>query len=237
MDEPPRGQSIVRVQTGDAASAPWRVKTARRVLRALFHLLFRVRVIGLEHAPPGPAIICANHLGWADPFLLLLFLPVEPRIYVLGERVSVLRSDWRIRAINAFQVMLPLERDEPRAALRAMEDVLRRGGSVLIFPEGRLGEQEGTLQPLRPGAAHLSLRGGVPLLPVGLTGTRELWLRRRITMRIGTPINPSTVAPETPRSRATALTARLDCALRGLLPGDDARARLKPLRHALTSLL
>ncbi|GAC1398060.1 MAG: hypothetical protein NVSMB65_16750 [Chloroflexota bacterium] len=229
--------AMVSVQEGLAGPANRRVKATRLVLRSVFRLLFKVRVSGLANVPGTPLIVCANHLGWADPFLIVLLLPVEPRLYVLGEQVGVLRNSFRTWVIGGLQVMVPLQRDHPRAAVRAMEDVLQRGGSLILFPEGHLGAAEGALQTLQPGAAHLSLRSGVPLLPVGLTGTRELWLRRTLTVRVGPPLYPADCAAGTMHSRVAEMTGALDGALRGLLPGDGQRARVKLLRRWLTELL
>ena len=118
-----------------------------------------------------------------------------------------------------------------------MQGVLERGGSLIIFPEGELGTQEGALQPLQHGAAQLSVHSGVPLLPVGLTGTWELWLRRPITVRVGRPIDPAAFPAGDTRSRIHAMTAALETSLRTLLPGDCTQPRLKPLRDRLTNLL
>lgn len=226
----------VRVQAGDAGRAPWRVRVTRLVLRGVFGLVFQVRVIGRANVPRTAVIICANHLGWTEAFLLIMFLPVEPRIYVLGERAGVLQNDFRTQTVNFFEIMIPLDRDKPLEALRTMADVLRRGGSLVIFPEGNLGTEEGTIQPLQPGAAQLSLMAKVPLLPVGVTGSRELWLRRPITLRIGPPLDPAGFQAGNLRERITALTAALDAALRAQLPGDPAQSRFKPLRDWLTNL-
>ena len=74
------------LQAGNAARARWHIRAFKFVVRGIFRLFFRVRVVGLRNVPPTPAIICANHLGWADAFLVLLFFPLEPRVYVLGEQ-------------------------------------------------------------------------------------------------------------------------------------------------------
>lgn len=226
----------VRLQTGDARRAPWRVRGARLAIQTLFRLVFRVRVVGRDNFPPGAAIVAANHLGWTDAFLIVMFLPVEPRIYVLGERAGVVQNDFRNTFLNVFEVMIPLDRDRPLEAIRTMTDVLRRGGSLLIFPEGNLGTEEGTIQPLQPGAAHVSLMTKRPIVPIGFTGTQELWLRRTLTMRIGPPLDPARFQDGNLRERINTLTAALDRALRDLLPGDTARPRFKPLRGWLTHL-
>jgi 1-acyl-sn-glycerol-3-phosphate acyltransferase len=205
------------------------------LIQVLFRTFFRVRVVGLQNVPSRPAIVCANHLGWADPFLVLLFFPVEPRIYVLGDEQVKEISSLRTRVIDALQIMVDLDRSKPLEALRTMQDVLRRGGSLLIFPEGRLGEQEGNLHELQHGAAHLSVFSGAPLVPVGLTGTSELWLRRRLIVRIGKSVKPDEFSGDT-RTRVHEITARLEQEMRALLPGDHDQPRVRVLRRWLTNL-
>src|SRR5215213_2394048 len=67
-----------------------RVKLSYRLLRAisqtLFRVAFRVRIEGIENVPRTPVIICANHLGWTDVLLATLFLPIEPRTFVVGDK-------------------------------------------------------------------------------------------------------------------------------------------------------
>jgi 1-acyl-sn-glycerol-3-phosphate acyltransferase len=227
----------LHVQTGDAARAGWRIRLAWTVLRLLFRALFRLRFEGFASAPRGQVVVCANHLGWAEAFLIVLFRPTEPRTYVLGEEAGVVTSPLRRLALDAFEGMVPLDRSEPLAAVRAMYDLLGRGGSLLLFPEGELGTVEGELQPLRSGAAHLSLRTGVPILPIGVTGTSRLWLRRAITLRVGPALHPAAVVGPSQHERAAAMTRQLDAALRHLLPGDDPPPRVRLLERWLTTLL
>ncbi len=242
-----------------------RMRLARLALRVIFRLVWRVRVTGLARVPAGPCILCPNHLGWTDAFLVLQALPPTPPIAVVGERAGVLRDPLRLWLARTFPIMVPLDRGKPAEALRRMQAVLAQGQSLILFPEGNLGTAEGALLPLQPGAAHLSRHSGLPLVPVGLTGTHELWLRRTLTVRIGAPIYPGDdLTPQPPslqrkgenggpspdpapngrgersglssREQTTALTAALTVALRGLLPGDTARPRWKPLARWLTEL-
>ncbi len=176
-----------------------RVRVVRIVLRGLCRLLFRVRVEGLERLPRRQMIVCANHMSWIDAFLVLLFLPAELRLFVLGRRTAVMTTPWRTRMINWLGIMIPLDLDRPEVAMRQMGRVLEQGGSLVIFPEGGWGYVEGALKPLRTGAARLSLQSGLPIVPVAILGTKRLQLRRRLTLRIGVPIDPP-------------LSARDDCA-------------------------
>jgi 1-acyl-sn-glycerol-3-phosphate acyltransferase len=209
----------------------WQFKIFRACARALFQLVFRVRVIGLEHVPHTPYIVCVNHLGWAEGFLVMLWFPPAPLLHGLGERDVMERSRFRRWFFRQIPIFLPLDRDKPRQAVRLMEDVLKRGGALGIAPEGQLGKQEGALGELQNGAAYLSLRTGAPLVPVGATGTRELWLRKTLTLRVGEPIAPQNFTGDT-----RALTAQLEKDMRALLPGDAQAPRWKPLRNFLTKL-
>jgi 1-acyl-sn-glycerol-3-phosphate acyltransferase len=76
---------------------------------------------------------------------------------------------------------------------------------------------------------------GAPIVPVGATGALELWLRCRLTLRVGRPIYPGEFQGDT-RERTHAMTARLDRETRALLPGDVDRPRVKLLRQWLTKL-
>jgi 1-acyl-sn-glycerol-3-phosphate acyltransferase len=225
-----------QIQQGNAAKSNWYVRAFRMVVRAIFGVLFRVRVVGLKNVPSTHTIVCINHLGWTDVFLVLLFFPVEPRIYVMGEAEVKDISAFRRWVINSLQVFVMLDRSKPLLALRTMEDVLRRDGSILICPEGRLGTHEGQLQPLQQGAAHTSVITGVPLLPVGLTGPSQLWLRRTLVVRIGMPIAPEDFQGSS-RERTHAMTDLLGTEMQKLLPGDREKPRIKLLQRWLTKLL
>src|SRR5438552_10146365 len=105
--------SELRLQEGYAGTARWPIKVFRLLVRGLFRLFFRIRVIGLKNVPRSPVIVCANHLGWADPFLVLLFFPVEPRIYALGLHPGHV-SAFRTRVVDALQIMVTVDPGRPR---------------------------------------------------------------------------------------------------------------------------
>lgn len=209
----------------------------RGLVGVLFRLLFRIRVEGRAQIPPGPCVICANHLGWSDPFLMLLFLPATPRLQMLGLHPRVI-SAFRAWVVDHLGVLVELDRAHPVEGVRRARAALSDGYSMLVFPEGTYqGATEGQLQALHPGAAYLSLASGLPIVPVGLTGTGALWLRRPITIRIGPPLWPES-GPGTRHERAAALTEAIRTALLALLPGDAAGAamRLRLLRRWLSTL-
>lgn len=215
--------------------ATWQFRLVRVVARAIFSSLFRIQVIGLENIPRTPYIACVNHLGWAEGFLVIMYFPIEPRIYGLGERDVAERSRFRRWFFRQVDLFIPLERDKPREAIRAMETVLKRGDALGMAPEGQLGNKEGTIGELQDGAAFLSVRSGAPIVPVGATGTLELWLWKKLTLRVGKPIDPKEFRGDS-RARVKDMTTRLDHELRALLPGDQQKPRIKLLRKSLTNL-
>ena len=103
---------------------------------------------------------------------------------------------------------------------RIVKAMFARGDGILIFPEGGLGKAEGQLRlPLKRGAVIYALRAGVPIVPVGIIGTQNLYLKKELTIRFGQPlIFPQSNRPK-PREVQAALDA-LQAALMTLLPQD-----------------
>lgn len=217
---------------------PAHCRCVRRALQMIGRALFRVRVQGLDRVPTGNYIVVANHLSWLDPFLLLLYLPPTPRIYIAGAKQAVRRT-WQARMMRWLDLLIPFERgaawvgkDPFRQALGA----LRAGASLAIFVEGDVGEREGALLPIRRGVGHFLSRVQVPVLPVALSGTRELWWRKPIRMIVGEPF--AVCANGANRHEAIGgAVAQVESALQRLLPRyEEPLPRHKRFRHVLTNL-
>ena len=168
-------------------------RISRWIIRGLLRLFFGFTVVGRHHEPQaGPVIVVSNHLSDLDPLVIGSALN-RPVSYMAKEELfkpPLLR--WWVTACGAF----PVRRGEPdRRAFRTALEVLRRGGVLVMFPEGTRGRDR-TLRPPEPGAAMLALRTGAPLLPAAILGTDLVFprdahrLRRsRITVRLGAPIH------------------------------------------------
>ena len=211
-----------------------RDRVARVVIRLLLALFFRVQVEGRERIPTGRPLICAaNHHSWLDPFLLLAILPLAPRRYAIG--IPPVSPAWR-RIITPFHTLIPLDRARPQAAIHAMEDILDRGNTLIIFPEGGIGPGDGHVRPLQSGTAYLAQRTGYPILTVGITGSYDLWWRKRVTVRIGPCIHPAHFVEGTARARRTALLADLRAQIQALLVRERVHHGPTLLRKTLTNL-
>ncbi|MDP1821058.1 MAG: lysophospholipid acyltransferase family protein [Acidimicrobiales bacterium] len=146
---------------------------ARAVLSPIFKTLWRVRVQGLEHVPDyGGAIFCPNHTSVIDSFFLPVVLP--RRISFVGKAEYM--DSWKTKHIFPALGMIPIDRSGGSAAERALNTaaaVLERGEFFGIYPEGTRA-RDGRLRRGHTGPARLALRTQVPIVPVGIVGTREI---------------------------------------------------------------
>ena len=112
-----------------------------------------------------------NHLSHLDPPIAGLALRRPVRFLALDElwgHSPVL--DAIFRAFGA--VPLPREGRHPVRALKVALWHLTSGEAVAMFPEGRRVRCWGDA-PLSRGAAWLSIRAGVPVVPVAVWGTQH----------------------------------------------------------------
>src|SRR5712691_9215023 len=154
----------------------------------LLHLFFRFDVKGRENIPgAGNYIVIANHLNWPDEFTILMLFPVEPRIHFLADPTILVtrKVQWFIVRHTGGFVPVVRERHGDQRLFHHVDRALEVGGSVAIFPEGNYGPGEGELMPFHKGFAHFAIKAGVPVIPVLLSGTKDLWLRKRIKVVIG----------------------------------------------------
>ncbi|WP_460830982.1 lysophospholipid acyltransferase family protein [Nocardioides hungaricus] len=148
------------------------------VVPPIAKLIWRPRVVGLENVPrTGPVIIASNHVSFADSLVIPIVAPrkvvfLAKSDYFAGGGVKgTLQKAW-------FEGMglIPVDRDDSRAAIASLDtalEVLGRGEAFGIYPEGTR-SRDGRLYRGRTGVAHLALTAGVPVVPVGLTGTERL---------------------------------------------------------------
>ncbi|MEA5449874.1 lysophospholipid acyltransferase family protein [Leptolyngbya sp. CCNP1308] len=119
---------------------------------------------------------------------------------------------------------------------QAVQALLARGDGIMLFPEGRLGEREGHMHPLRRGTVLYAMRSGVPIYPVVIIGTKILYFRKQITLRFG----PAVHVPHQPRPKRVAIDAalaELETAFQALLPSQyQEPLGPQPLRHWLNHL-
>ncbi|MBD3296482.1 MAG: hypothetical protein GF392_03865 [Candidatus Omnitrophica bacterium] len=158
------------------------------ISRSLFELilkgLFDPLILGRENLPEPPFVIASNHGSNADPAIIgtlcrryrvdfmakqeLFEIPVVGRWAISVGAIPVARGQNSVRGI--------------KEALRR----LKAGRIVAFFPEGTR-SVDGFIGEARPGTGFLIKKAGVPIVPVYISGSHQVWPKGD-TLRPGVPL-------------------------------------------------
>lgn len=147
----------------------------------------------------GGAVVVSNHRSSIDP--LLLQIPVGRRVHwmVAGEY----HRHVVFGPILYLLQTIPTSRGGiDTAATRYALRLTQQGRWIGMFPEGRINRTAQPLLSVRPGAALVAIRTGVPLIPCWIEGAptgpevySPLTTPARVRIRYGKPIWPPTDLP------------------------------------------
>ena len=146
----------------------------KNIFKLFFKVYNRLEVYGLDKVPRGAqVIVAANHASYADPPLVGGIFPGRLRILAKESLFRVPLLGFCIRALGA----VPVKREDSQKSGAVMKNLLTLisgGESVLLFPEGTR-SSDGRLKPLEAGVAYLSVKTGVPVLPLYVAGSFKAW--------------------------------------------------------------
>ena len=131
-----------------------------------------VSAAGIDRISNPPYIFMVNHQSALDIYALLRVLPVSSKWIAKRQLFSIPLFGWAMKRAG----YISLDRDNPREALKAINDAarkIREGTNILVFPEGTR-SKDGVLLPFKKGAFSLVVRAGTPVLPMGIKGTSAL---------------------------------------------------------------
>ncbi|WP_288132684.1 MFS transporter [Microbulbifer sp.] len=147
--------------------------TMRLLIWLLSHTMYRVKHEGLEQVPEeGPAIIACNHVSYVDALLLAgaVHRPIRFIMYKPIYEIPVLHFIFK----TSRAIPICSKQKDPEGYARAFEAIeqgLKDGDLLCIFPEGQL-TKDGELQPFKAGIEKILQRNPVPVIPMALQG---LW--------------------------------------------------------------
>ena len=161
------------------------VQSATRALLAL--AVIRIEISGREllerWSSEGPWIFAPNHSSYLDILILLATLPAEARYVAKGE----IHSMPLVGMLAARSGHFAFDRNDASARVAQsaqIEEALRRGESVVIYPEGTFTSEEG-VRPFQLGAFKAAVDTTRAICPVAIRGARELLRDKTILPKPG----------------------------------------------------
>lgn len=192
---------------GEVSSRPGVVfRLAIGLCRFLATVVFglRLELQGAEHLPTddlgrpagGWMAVPVPHRRWVDPFILLLLLPIQPRVVFFADGRVLFRTRFRRFLFRVIGGVVPVwPRGGPKAFwahIDAAHRVLDVGAVFVIFPEAGPPSPPDQARPIQAGFGYLAMRTDVRLVPMVIGGTGELYRGRRLVLRV----LPATTAQE-----------------------------------------
>jgi 1-acyl-sn-glycerol-3-phosphate acyltransferase len=143
----------------------------RFIVRLTLNLIAKVEIVGFENVPAsGGFVIASNHIGRLDAALAYYVLDRSNIIMFLAEKYEKYAFyRWLVKLTNGIFI------DRYNADFRTVRETLRRlqrGQILAITPEGTR-SRSGALMEARPGGLYMAMKAGLPILPVGMTGTDD----------------------------------------------------------------
>jgi 1-acyl-sn-glycerol-3-phosphate acyltransferase len=169
--------------------------------KGLFHLCgIELTQSGRHHMQPAtPYVIVANHASYMDIPALFAALPIAPQMIAKRELLRIPFLGTALRW-GGHVIIERGNRSSARDSLEQAAAHVRRGATVLLFPEGTRAVKD-EVGPFKTGAFRLAKAGGAAILPVGISGTRAVLPKHgrllrpgRLRVQIGEPISVAEVA-------------------------------------------
>lgn len=159
---------------------------ARELVRFVYHIVFRVTVIGKENIPAekGGYIVASNHISNNDPPVVGITFRGK---YNFMAKEELFTGNpifaWLIRRLGAF----PVKRGagDNSAIEKALESV-KNGRIFVIFPEGTR-SKDGELGRPKSGITLIASQAKAPVVPVFIKYGRKKF-RRNIQVSVGKAI-------------------------------------------------
>ncbi len=127
-----------------------------------------------ELDPSEPYVFMSNHQSHFDVLAVVAAIPeFQLRWVAKQELTRIPFFGWALA--HADHIIIDRsDHAQAVASLRAAEEKMRRGCSVIIFPEGTRGGGDGVLLPFKKGGFVLALETGISIVPIAVRGSQSI---------------------------------------------------------------
>jgi 1-acyl-sn-glycerol-3-phosphate acyltransferase len=136
----------------------------------------RVTIEGLEHVDRSRSYVCvSNHLSNLDAPYHLGLMPVGVRFLAKKELYKIPLFGSTLRAIGMVETDRRAHSPEVlRQINQRVAYVISIGRSLMIYPEGTR-SRDGELHAFKKGAFRVAVQNQMPVLPIAIAGTNNVW--------------------------------------------------------------
>jgi len=146
----------------------------RTIAWLILKIFWQMKIEGIENIPKkGAVIIASNHVSYLDPAVLVASL--NRKIYFIAKK-EVFKNTFVSFILKKMNVFSVDRENVDIAAFKKTINILREEKILGIFPEGTR-SSNGELQELKLGVVKIAMKTGVPILPVGISGTHKIYPR------------------------------------------------------------
>jgi 1-acyl-sn-glycerol-3-phosphate acyltransferase len=153
----------------------WAANLLRFFVYTFSKLIWQIKFYGTENIPQNlqsGLLVAPNHQTYLDPFWVAV--PINRRMRFMAWDKAYERKI--IGSLMKFFGAFPVnpERGSKESYKKSVE-ILREGGTLVIFPEGSREFSDGKMLPLKSGVARIAIEANVPILPVTIRGANKVW--------------------------------------------------------------
>ena len=140
----------------------------------------------IDYKNNQPYVVISNHLSNLDPMMQFRYLKIKWVFMAKKEvyKLPVFRT--AARSFNFIKVDRS-DKNDRKSINEQAKTLFRNGWSLMVYPQGTRAKKDNFL-PFKSGAFHIALENNIPILPVVIAGTGDIWPRGKKFMTSGKAI-------------------------------------------------
>jgi len=133
-----------------------------------------------------PYVVISNHLSNLDPMMQFKYLKIK---WVFMAKKEVYKLPFFRTAAKSFNFIKVdrSDKNDRKSINKQAKTLFNNGWSLMVYPQGTRAKKD-TFLPFKSGAFHIALDNNIPILPVVIAGTGDIWPRGEKFMKSGKAI-------------------------------------------------